>query len=1539
HTTYLCFYLFIYVIIGLICLRKANQKRGKQYKKKVEIKQLKKKQREKKRLILMIDTSYEIQKVARLFTRIATPMIKEDSELGMEVLYHALNAHSPFYKEYGHDWVCPHKQQRGTPLNEEKVAEYEEFRKKIVENVQLDYFFENRWKTGTVLQVKQLETQSGQPFTVLDLRCDIGPQSLRHRRNSTGNDVAIDTCIFEPSHYRNFAPPGSQVMKFLPTLPKWRRELTADSQCDCLDSVRKWYTCHVTAADEMCNLIKVNYDEWSNKYDEWINKFTTSLSLKKKKKATFLLTQAKGGRTSGGVSDQSREVDPKVDDEDDPTDEGVFAIYRGDLGQVSFHVVAALNEFGHAGGFEMLLERLDNHKPNMPVKTMRLILTALAKSVKALTRRTYQTFILPLHDRVWKTLESMTDVELRDLKKEILTRIVQSMEELLRREKTEEEVAQITETFQLAMALRRLTSQTIERRVNGVQHIAWVCVHARRAHPSSSSLKFITVEFLLKWIEENKLLETLFGPKSHPQLMKQATDILKFICVDSTLTLDHLSIIWGALERAAKKSDDVENELQTLCKIVEDISHNLTTEHFEFLFKKFESMSLKELTEHHLQLMKDLSQHTYKQTTTTAPAERVTNLLWNVVQDDSAVDDKLVNEAKNMLKEVLNAYYSRELRLPTLIKCVTNLADHKSVVSSIQILKKIVETYPSTSSLSDEAERWTIIEHLNTDFSMMKNFFADIQYFKEKANAKAKEVRSACEHKEDYHTAINQMKCIPGARFVYLDEIKERLDFLDFVLNQSKIRFKKEHIDTIWDAMVVNCLTPEEREEAFKWFRKLMAGSQQKSLEDDIPEHLFINKFLKDMTPESMTLPAYDSFEKFFLLVNHNKKNIQMVDNEKSFYVTNYDDLIGVDYLWKISIVFLNSVCNRLGSDLKPQVGRIRKSILERSMKELSQTVDAHKKTPKTETRDQCVRVLDLIHQFLNSTESRGLGGFRSHNALSRGKKWHLNIIDRVSFTGYGRPPHFRLAIHENDTLWELRCVVANKIDRTPEMIHLYSGNKLEEEKNSTTIAALNIRDGSNVHVSLKDDKSQRVPLVTTADPPQLVERAKVALEKIFKQFAKNTDGTMSHNDMRDYILACGAGEGSATKSRIQSIFSQHGDFEDRLDANGFSSFYRQAAVDRPEHVWNDLTVFKYRYDLRHQDEARKEEEELLASNPETLPRYILAHEAKYFNLLFDDCLTLGDPLILSAAWKLLLRLPTNDAVRSQVSTLAIVEKETDWMKLLPTDNLFRLVYSLLICESLTVSPESLENENILQERVEWRSKFLKKKGFEHLLKVLHSVKYENKIDTRTKISTGGKNTLDIDAVSKNTQQLAIAVVLKMIHLFFLSAIDCIPGMEGLVEQLRDISSTSTAEDDSKKENAKKDQKAKKGQTTEGGTGQAPMAPSRPNGEGQKKKSFGSTEWTDMDWTAGYGQMDGMSSDEDSGDEDDDDNLASQLEKKFEEDVNKASPMPMDLLALLSANLTDSTQESSSGNEGGDMKEESHGKFEEKADKDEKIPD
>eukprot|EP01084_Bolivina_argentea_P148710 259945_1 len=329
----------------------------------------------------------------------------------------------------------------------------------------------------------------------------------------------------------------------------------------------------------------------------------------------------------------------------------------------------------------------------------------------------------------------------------------------------------------------------------------------------------------------------------------------------------------------------------------------------------------------------------------------------------------------------------------------------------------------------------------------------------------------------------------------------------------------------------------------------------------------------------------------------------------------------------------------------------------------------------KLNDNNKTIRVLGLLHQFLNASECRGMGGpsLRPHEALSRGKKWHLTVNNRIKFSGYGKAPQFKCAIHENDSLWRLRVIIGEKADCYPELVRIYyRGTEFGEDSNSQTLSQLNLRDGIQIIVMKKDMKSERMSLLN-GTPSRLVDAAKKALKEIFNEFSTNSDGTMANDDMRRYILACGAGENSASKSRIQQIFTQHGTsrgFNDRLSINGFYSFYRTACIDRPDHVWNDLQVFKYRYDLRKEDEARKEEESLLNAKPTTLPRYILTNNSKYFNILFNECLSSKNKDLRHLSWKLILRLPTNPQRKEE-----IMQQKEKWDILLPINNLFSLVY------------------------------------------------------------------------------------------------------------------------------------------------------------------------------------------------------------------------------------------------------------------------
>jgi len=811
--------------------------------------------------------------------------------------------------------------------------------------------------------------------------------------------------------------------------------------------------------------------------------------------------------------------------------------------------------------------------------------------------------------------------------------------------------------------------------------------------------------------------------------------------------------------------------------------------------------------------------------------------------------------------------------------------------------------------MSNEPVRWTIIGDLEDNSKVLEHFFNDLKQFKTSAHLKItnssiiNDVESGAND-----TAINHLYVTKFSKYKYLEEIEERLNFLQYIVsNNHTIKLTEHYADILWTSFIVNALSMKERELTFKAFRRMVyAGRSTIYLQDEVPQILFTKHMMQDLQIASMTLSAYECWERYFVFVNCGAQHLQMLENNKSFMVNSYEQLVGLDMLWQIALScrddavhkksteLINKICNRVSAELKDQLAAIRQSVLEKIMNELLASVE---NGGDAQDSDKAERILNLLDQFLNASECRGMGGLRPHEALSRGKKWHLTIINKINYHGYGKAPQFKVVLHEHDSLWDLRRAVAKKGDCYPErdcypelVKVIYRGNIWHDDQNSLSLQQLNLRDGVTVSVQKKDQKSERVALMT-GTPPRLVPAMIKALTEIHQRFATNDDHSLSMDDMRRYILECGAGESSANKGRIQSIFAQHGTqprgYQDRLSLNGFFNFYKSACMDRVDHVWNDLCVFKYRYDLRREEVARAEEEALFNANPETLPRYILTTSNKYFDILFNNCLKSKSSRIRTLAWKLILRLPTNPGRKRQISELSEAVA-IDWKQLLPADDLFSLVYGVLICESLTVEPESQISDAELRERANWRAAFLQQKGFEHLVQILFTFEYNN--------DNAGNDEHDD---KKRAQQLALTAILKMIESFFVGAVSCNPSMSDLVDQLRSISLTAGDDHKEDKDATATTKKVKK----------ARKAP--------KPKEY-ETYYDNPDYQQ---VIDSDDDDDDDGDDEDAMDAAQDftalLEKQFGDAVMKASGMPESLYLESEQKWDSAVGEGATGEGGG----------------------
>ena len=56
----------------------------------------------------------------------------------------------------------------------------------------------------------------------------------------------------------------------------------------------------------------------------------------------------------------------------------------------------------------------------------------------------------------------------------------------------------------------------------------------------------------------------------------------------------------------------------------------------------------------------------------------------------------------------------------------------------------------------------------------------------------------------------------------FYDELKERLDFVQFLICNCSLDIKCEHLTVMWDCLVVNAFTDHEKDLFFSWLSSII---------------------------------------------------------------------------------------------------------------------------------------------------------------------------------------------------------------------------------------------------------------------------------------------------------------------------------------------------------------------------------------------------------------------------------------------------------------------------------------------------------------------------------------------------------------------------------------------------------------------------------------------------------------------------------------------------------------------------------------------
>lgn len=123
-----------------------------------------------------------------------------------------------------------------------------------------------------------------------------------------------------------------------------------------------------------------------------------------------------------------------------------------------------------------------------------------------------------------------------------------------------------------------------------------------------------------------------------------------------------------------------------------------------------------------------------------------------------------------------------------------------------------IGTYPDKRTKKEDSIP-TVIEWLDSEYNLLNLFFATLLHLKQQAKLAVTD-------------NINQF--IIG-REPYLTQIRERLDFLDYILSWSDLMLTSQQIDLLWDYIILQAQSAEERDAGFQWLENAR-GSQKVAL-------------------------------------------------------------------------------------------------------------------------------------------------------------------------------------------------------------------------------------------------------------------------------------------------------------------------------------------------------------------------------------------------------------------------------------------------------------------------------------------------------------------------------------------------------------------------------------------------------------------------------------------------------------------------------------------------------------------------------------
>jgi len=291
-------------------------------------------------------------------------------------------------------------------------------------------------------------------------------------------------------------------------------------------------------------------------------------------------------------------------------------------------------------------------------------------------------------------------------------------------------------------------------------------------------------------------------------------------------------------------------------------------------------------------------------------------LFWQIFQDHNKVSQKVKELALNSLIEILQEFNDKEAKDNFTLLAIDNIKKGQTFYSSIIFLRKIINTYPLDSQIKFKSTSTVTSVQMLLHEIYKKNdlFFMILQNL------------------DDYLKIANQAKIrlgvtgdkIQNQLFVgystHEDYISVVMNFIEFVIVNSKVILSYDCIEKMFQLLVVNAVSEYESNAFFQLVTKENDNAKSKErrflLDDKTRNEVFLKIFCnsKTLNFEKINIEGFNCFKRLFLIVNEEEKALE-IQKDNRIVVTNLNSLQGIETLWSFAILCSSNQVKEVSRD------------------------------------------------------------------------------------------------------------------------------------------------------------------------------------------------------------------------------------------------------------------------------------------------------------------------------------------------------------------------------------------------------------------------------------------------------------------------------------------------------------------------------------------------------------------------------------------------------------------------------------------------